>query len=72
MMSARQDDYLEPTRQQIVRGEICITRLLLVIARLREQGHDTAEAEHLLTEFEQSLALMREHLLILQAEHDTR
>lgn len=71
-MSAPQDDHVELARQQIVRGEICITRLLLVIARLREQGHDTAEAENLLTEFEQSLALMREHLHLFQAEHDTR
>ncbi|WP_041357822.1 hypothetical protein [Methylorubrum extorquens] len=71
-MSARHDDHLELACRHIVEGEIRVTRQLLVITRLQEQGHDTAEAETLLAQFEQGFVLMREHLRILQAEDDAR
>lgn len=68
-MSALDHD-LALAQRHIVEGEIRITRQLLVIAHLREQGLPIREAETLLLRFENTLALMREHERHLRAEDD--
>jgi predicted DsbA family dithiol-disulfide isomerase len=64
------DDHLNLVRQHIAEGEARIARQAILIARFREHGLDTTEAETLVTVFRDSLALMREHQRHVQAENE--
>lgn len=64
------DDHLDLTRQHIAEGEARIARQAILIARFKEHGLDTTEAETLLMVFRDSLALMREHQRHVQAESE--
>ncbi|WP_336492837.1 hypothetical protein, partial [Methylobacterium nigriterrae] len=61
---------LNVATRHVVEGEARVARQIALVARLRKQGHDTAVAEDLLAGFEATLADMREHLRVLQTEHD--
>ena len=63
-------DRLALAERHVVEGEIRVTHQVILIVQLRAQGHDTAQAENLLVEFERALAGMYEHLHVLQAELD--
>lgn len=63
---------LAMARRHVVEGDARVIRQIALIARLREQEHDTAVAEDLLAEFEAALVDMRGHLHALEAEHDAR
>lgn len=64
------DSHLDFMRQHIAEGEARIARQAILIARFKEHGLDTTEAETLLTVFRDSLALMRKHQRHVQTEHE--
>lgn len=64
------DDHLDLVRQHIAEGEARIARQAILIARFKEHGLDTTEAETLLTVFRDGLALMRNHQRQVRAENE--
>lgn len=67
-MTGSSEPPLAMAHRHVVEGEARVARQIALVARLRQQGHDTAVAEDLLDEFEASLADMREHRDRLVAE----
>lgn len=65
-------DHLVLAQQHVVEGETRCTQQKALIAQLAADRRDTSAAEDLLAGLEQTLTQMREHLRILQAEHDAR
>lgn len=71
-MSATGAGHLPLARQHVVEGELRCSVQRLLIARLAADGGDTVSAEAQLAVFEETLAQMRAHLQILQAEYNAR
>lgn len=67
-MSATAADHLPLACQHVVEAELRCSVQRLRIAQLAADGGDTASAEDQLVVFEETLAQMRAHLQILQAE----
>ncbi|SFK21106.1 hypothetical protein [Bradyrhizobium sp. Gha] len=45
----------------IAKAELALTKQLLVVDKLKADGHDTTEAKKQLQDFEDTLATLREH-----------
>jgi hypothetical protein len=52
---------LEMASRHVAEGVARCARQALLVERMAERGYDTIEAKKLLTNFEQTLELMREH-----------
>lgn len=60
------DSRLLAAERRIVEGEMRLTRMRVVMTRLAESGHDTAEASFVSTEMERTLAGFYEDLRALR------
>ena len=54
-------EHLGRAERDIAEGERRVTRQMLLIERLRQEGHDTAEAEKLLLTLRETLAEWQAH-----------
>ncbi|MHB2209782.1 hypothetical protein [Methylobacterium sp. CM6257] len=61
---------LELAIRHVTEGTERVINQARLVARLKAEGHDTAEAEGLLAEFRHALALMEDRRQRLQAEHE--
>jgi len=58
---ALEREHLAKAERDIAEGESRVTRQMLLIERMRQDGHDTAEAEKLLLTLEDTLAAWQAH-----------
>jgi hypothetical protein len=56
------DDSLDFSRRDVAEGRRIVGLQRLRVERMKARGLDTAEAEQTLVIFEQSLAILKEHL----------
>ncbi|WP_201833803.1 hypothetical protein [Microvirga zambiensis] len=54
-------EHLAKAERDIAEGERRVTRQMILIEKLRHDGHDTVEAEHLLLTLETTLAEWQAH-----------
>jgi hypothetical protein len=63
---------IEAAIQRVSLGEHLVAKQRARIARLREKHAATATAEHLLTNYEQTLKAFRDHLALLRKDFNSR
>ena len=60
-VSAKERNHLAKAERDIAEGEERITRQMLLIEKMRQDGHDATEAEKMLRTLRETLSAWQEH-----------